>query len=384
MPIEPRQDESRDEFTSRCISKEIESGKSQDQAIAICITKADEAFVGETASVSDATWSTEAPINVNLKSYLAREKVSFDYDETLTTRRGMELAKRLIDQGADVYVISARGSENAMWSRTDELGIPRSRVIATGSNKAKVEKVKELNISKHYDNNSDVVKELPKIGEKFSAVRKVIFNEDFNEDDVKRYKELGFKIYIRSARKIKKRDKKVWNKLQSVGLTEDAIVFGEVKELDKRHNFDLIMTGDDPLLEMLLTRGKPHDAKNVIYEEWVESLEDAKTKAELALKNIDLKFIRVVSVYTYEEMPGVAPAVSGSRPFCKRMIDNRREYTYEEIQDISNKHLVEQFSKYGIEPDVFLYRGGWYRIPETTESRPFCRHQWKLKVKVER
>ena len=45
-----------------------------------------------------------------------------------------------------------------------ELGIPESRIYATGSNKAKIEKIKELQIVTHYDNNPDVIKELGSIG----------------------------------------------------------------------------------------------------------------------------------------------------------------------------------------------------------------------------
>jgi hypothetical protein len=52
-----------------------------------------------------------------------------------------------------------------MINRAKELGIPLSRVYATGSNKAKVEQIIKLNISKHYDNNPDVIKELGKIGQ---------------------------------------------------------------------------------------------------------------------------------------------------------------------------------------------------------------------------
>jgi hypothetical protein len=37
-----------------------------------------------------------------------------------------------------------------------------------GSNKAKIEKIKELNIVTHYDNNADVIKELGDIGKQFN------------------------------------------------------------------------------------------------------------------------------------------------------------------------------------------------------------------------
>ena len=104
------------------------------------------------------------------ESEMAAEKVSFDYDETLTTAKGMKLAKEYIKKGADVYIISARSNKDPMLNRAERLGIPVSRIYATGSNKAKVEKVKALGIIKHFDNNADVVKELGKIGVKFSFV----------------------------------------------------------------------------------------------------------------------------------------------------------------------------------------------------------------------
>jgi hypothetical protein len=77
------------------------------------------------------------------------------------------LAKGEIEKGAVVYIISARDSKDGMLAVADELGIPHDRVFATGSNKAKVEKILELGISKHYDNNQDVIDELGSVGEKF-------------------------------------------------------------------------------------------------------------------------------------------------------------------------------------------------------------------------
>jgi hypothetical protein len=103
-------------------------------------------------------------------------KISFDYDDTLSTKRGMELAKKLIDDGNSLYIISARNDKEGMLKRADELGIPHSRVYATGSNKSKVEKILELEIERHYDNNSDVIKDLGSKGEKFFTTDE-IFDE---------------------------------------------------------------------------------------------------------------------------------------------------------------------------------------------------------------
>jgi hypothetical protein len=51
-----------------------------------------------------------------------------------------------------------------MLNKAKELGIPESRVFATGSNKNKIAKIKELGINKHYDNNPDVINALNGIG----------------------------------------------------------------------------------------------------------------------------------------------------------------------------------------------------------------------------
>ena len=139
--VHPNAGEQHDEFISRCIPVLINEGKENDQAVAVC----------------EAYWSEK----------MAGIKVSFDYDDTLSTDAGKELAKKAIEDGEDVYVISARNDKEGMLSTAKDLGIDTSKVFATGSNKAKIEKIKELGIKKHYDNNKDVINELGAIGEQF-------------------------------------------------------------------------------------------------------------------------------------------------------------------------------------------------------------------------
>lgn len=140
--VEPSKGEHKTDFLPRCISYVINEGKDSEQAVAICNSIWDEHF--------------------------AENKISFDYDETISTDKGKELAKRKIAEGNVVYIISARQDKEGMLSTAQEVGIPESRVYATGSNKAKVEKIKELGINKHYDNNADVIAELGSVGEKFA------------------------------------------------------------------------------------------------------------------------------------------------------------------------------------------------------------------------
>lgn len=145
MPLPERnQNETKEDFTSRCMSDEKMKSEFPDsmQRLAVC----------------------------NRQANLASEKVSFDYDGTLSTAKGLDLALKLKEQGATVYIISARDTKTEMLPRANKAGIRFSNVYAMGSNEEKIAKVKELGITTHYDNNADVVNELDGIGKLFHLV----------------------------------------------------------------------------------------------------------------------------------------------------------------------------------------------------------------------
>lgn len=140
--VERNPGEDRSDYINRCTEYLITNeGKSPDQAYAICNSEADEYSIGQ--------------------------NVSFDYDDTLNTPRGRGLALHELQSGSNVYIISARANKEGMYPIADELGIPHSKVFATGSNKAKIQKIKDLRIDKHYDNNEDVIDSLGTIGIQF-------------------------------------------------------------------------------------------------------------------------------------------------------------------------------------------------------------------------
>jgi hypothetical protein len=97
---------------------------------------------------------------------MAVDKISFDFDGTLLTAAGQELAKSFKE--AQLYIISARDNKAEMYKIAEEVGIPTFRIYAMGSNDMKVFKVKDLDIKTHYDNNPDVIKQLPGIGKLFT------------------------------------------------------------------------------------------------------------------------------------------------------------------------------------------------------------------------
>lgn len=140
MPIpQPKQSESENEFMQRCMSDDkMISEYPTEQRAAICRSAFDE--------------------------QLAATKVSFDYDGTLTKASAIRKAMELVEKGITVYIISARDSKEGMLKLARRVGIPESRVYATGNNEAKIAKVKELGITTHYDNNIEVVRALKGIG----------------------------------------------------------------------------------------------------------------------------------------------------------------------------------------------------------------------------
>ena len=81
-------------------------------------------------------------------------KVSIDFDDTLSTPRGQALAKRLINEGKEVHIVTRRQSTAslAVYAIADKLGIPHSSVHFTNG-KMKWEMIKRLGIGTHYDNN---------------------------------------------------------------------------------------------------------------------------------------------------------------------------------------------------------------------------------------
>jgi DNA-binding MarR family transcriptional regulator len=81
-------------------------------------------------------------------------------------------------------------------------------------------------------------------------------------------------------------------------------------------------------------------------------------------------------LYSYEERPNVPAAASGSRPLCDRLYKDGDSllFTREEIQNISNQ----------LGYSVFQLCGGWYTNPNTGVRTPFCRHEWRRNVVVEK
>ena len=102
----------------------------------------------------------------NASFYQNGGSISFDYDDTFSTDEGLEMAKD--NAGSDMYIVSARPYVTEdMIQRAEEAGIPQNRIFATGSDEAKLAKIKELGIGTHIDNKKSVIKKLGSKGRLF-------------------------------------------------------------------------------------------------------------------------------------------------------------------------------------------------------------------------
>jgi hypothetical protein len=137
--VKPEAGETKEEFVSRCIGEEINSGYEQSQAAAICYAKWDE--------------------NSFAALKLGAKKVSFDFDGTLTQKSVQETAKRMLEAGDDVYIITRRRPDKQVKQMALDLGIKLSNVVFTNDN-PKWSYLETYEIDEHYDNSIDEIKEI--------------------------------------------------------------------------------------------------------------------------------------------------------------------------------------------------------------------------------
>jgi hypothetical protein len=102
-----------------------------------------------------------------------------------------------------------------------------------------------------------------------------------------------------------------------------------------------------------------------------------KTETRVEIKDItpppQEDKVDVLTMWEYAWVdPANASKADNSRKFCKDLMALNRYFTREGIDDLNNK--MKDFNT-----DVWLYRGGWYTVPETGGllRQPSCRHTWK-------
>jgi|GEM_PF-5376352 len=354
--VEPSAGESESEYMSRCVPTLIDEGKDQDQAVAICISTYQNMALVDDVIICDECGHSWDIADGGDDVYICHEcgydnkmkfaKVSFDWDDTLSTDRGKKLFEEYKKRGDQLYIITARSTPGSdIFQYANKMGILPNRIFATGSNKAKVEKVKELKISKHIDNNQSVIASLFGIGQKFEIntgglapytnqsgplKRKAVLGEQFAseeyptiEEAVQRSNELGLKgeihshatdngfIYMPGASHADL-EKAIANK--EVFASVDELSVGDAvswKTADKnpRGRITEIVKGAKkvPGVDFEI-QGTEEDPGYIIeiYEEvegkWEASGKYVGRKADSILKNVELAEDRTVGTYGFAKM----------------------------------------------------------------------------------
>jgi len=155
--------EERKDFINRCTEYLItQEGYPADQAYAICNSQAEDFALGD--------------------------KVSFDWDGTLTTSNGKRSLETEINRGSTIYIISARSLRNPeMMELARKYNINPERIFTVGSNPEKIKKVRSLGIDRHYDDNIQVRNELGGVAQNFD------------------YDVVGLPVYVNYPREMKRK-----------------------------------------------------------------------------------------------------------------------------------------------------------------------------------
>lgn len=86
----------------------------------------------------------------------AKKRISFDFDDTLTTAKGQDMARRFLAANDEIFIITARTQSNGgpVYEIAQKLGIKKENVYFTAG-KHKYILVNKLRIDKHIDNNTE-------------------------------------------------------------------------------------------------------------------------------------------------------------------------------------------------------------------------------------
>lgn len=153
---------------------------------------------------------------------------------------------------------------------------------------------------------------------------------------------------------------------------------------NSRKSIKFFSTNQEMLLNMISNGAKWSELlKSMSLEDLYNTIKQLEKQGLIdGLKITDKGSIEVsekeedfVVEYTYEEIAGIPPAKSGSRPVCTSLMARTAMgvvYTREEIDAVG--------AEFGVD-DIWRYRGGWYHNPVTNRTTRGCRHEWVQNVK---
>lgn len=203
-------------------------------------------------------------------------------------------------------------------------------------------------------------------------LRRVLLTEDFKIEDAKEFIERGYTLHIQSNRIAPIISEELRNKLKEVNIDENKVYFAPISKLMSIHDYKLVLTGTDPILDTLLLKGTRISPNGkIIAQKAINSIQEAEEFENEYLNNklsIDNKLAKVKITYRYGLREGVTggPIIDTTRDFCRKLVTENLEYTLQQIKDLDNESGT----------NTFLYCGGFWRQKGTGDTKPYCRHQW--------
>ncbi len=138
---------------------------------------------------------------------------------------------------------------------------------------------------------------------------------------------------------------------------------------------DIVGVGENIVAKEInrLSRGGALRIGEITNEEGGTIPERTVTEAgQEAVEIPEVPIAQVEVLYRYVEAPGIPPAKSGSRTFCRNLIAANLLWSREDIQAMSNPSNKVS--------NVWARRGGFYTNPETGITTPYCRHIWQQEI----
>jgi DNA-binding MarR family transcriptional regulator len=203
-----------------------------------------------------------------------------------------------------------------------------------------------------------------------------------DQDIINLFKGKGIKknnYFVLDSQKISMSDELLQHKFAEYNLTNLQKLIIEVIAENPTATITEISERSNVSIEVVDDNIKALRDSGVISEKETTKRGEKKTERKITPEaEKDLGKIKPVrqykTLYSYEERKGVPKPLTQSRPLCEYLWESDLFFTRQEIEDISSQ----------LGYSVFLLCGGYYNNPNTGKTTPYCRHEWKRNVVIEK
>jgi hypothetical protein len=164
-------------------------------------------------------------------------------------------------------------------------------------------------------------------------------------------------------------DSIILSKFAMIGLSADKFEFASDEDALLKYIID------KNLKKLDINRAKKDldfDVEKALQKLIEKNLVGGTLRGTQTAPNFDIKEVvepeTLIEFETKWEYAG--PKDSKNRTFCADMLDAKKLYSREEIDNLNND--MKEYNT-----DVWKYKGGWYHNPDLDQNFPQCRHFWR-------